>query len=133
MTLPLTDPFSAARLTTSGYYELDGCDPYPYVGAIHISNTWPGHGTSIALIDAPWDTCSVSSSVTQWAYTDYLQFVPDGDNSIAVTLGIVNWSAYGIANELQGLWILGSGSSVSGPTGPVDSDQFPYWAQTIPR
>ena len=117
---------------TAGSDWLDTSDPYPYPAgktSVHTANN--GLATP-ELVDQPWDACWNSPSTDNTTFTDYLQFTPDagpGPN-IFVTLATFTWNYYGKANEVDGVWSLDSSSSVTGPTGPVSSDIFPYWTLT---
>ncbi len=123
---------TVSPISTSGTDELDTSDPYPYEGPAHTAGGGPNYYATPAFEDSPWNACSVSPSVAQFTFTDYLRFRPDGDDqNIFVTLGIITWGYYGKANEASGAWSLDSSSSVTGPTGPADSISFPYWTQVF--
>jgi hypothetical protein len=123
---------TVSPIDTGGIDELDTSDPYANEGPAHTSHSFNGYFATPEFQDSPWNACSISPSVTHITFTDYLQFKPDGDSAnIFVTLGKITWIVDGKANETGGVWSLDSSSSVTGPTGPTDSDEFPFWLETF--
>jgi len=61
------------------------------------------------------------------SFKDYCRFKPDGDDSIFVTLGIINWSCDGECTTGGILTV----NSVTGPLGPDTSDTFPAWQYVL--
>jgi hypothetical protein len=110
--------FSDERLDGSGVYAS---------GGIAYDN---GNFNTAGLNDGPsmiWEdpnTVSISAR-------DFVQFCPDG--GISVTLGIVTWNASATARQYSmfGDWFI-QNPTISGPTGPNASDEFPVWTNTYP-
>jgi hypothetical protein len=119
---------------TSGTDWLDTADPYPYSTPLPTTpSSVPNDPLNYAqpvFVDAPWDTCLNSPSISMSTFTDYLKFMPNGSGNIFVTLGKITWKEYGKANLVNGAWNLDPSSYVVPPSGPVDSDAFPAWTHT---
>ncbi len=57
-------------------------------------------------------------------FVDYVRFQPNGNQSIPVTLGRIFWSCAGYSLVYPDITL---SSSVSGPSGPDNSTEFPEW------
>jgi len=74
----------------------------------------PGRGHMYS----PWGAIRCKAS-----FKDYVMFKPEGNDSVAVPLGIITWSCDGRSPDVGTLDI----NSVTGPNGPNGEDEFPMW------
>jgi hypothetical protein len=111
---------------TGGLIDLD--TQFPYHGA-------PGYSVlanvpfQIELFDGPLisDVSPIAEISDQ--FWDYLVFRPgsrSASTNIYVTLGITEWSWYGLTTYSSGAWSQATGA-VSPPTDPFTSSTFPSW------
>ena len=105
------------------------CDgPEFYSGTNRVYGRLPTVSGSTYLDDGPWSLWAAPNMVGL-SSRDFVRFQPDG--GIFVTLGIVTWETYGIANTLfwpdvDDTWYI-QDQGTSGPSGPDSSDEFPVW------
>ena len=83
----------------------------------------------VPLQDSPGVNCPLSlftHASESLTFVDYLRFIPDGGNSIPVTIQIAAWTASGSASVKGGGWVVDPGGVVLGPYF-VQSFLFPIW------
>ncbi len=116
------DSFSA---TTNVVNWLDNQDPYNPTWKIYKNPNPTGNICLNGLDDAP--SASGYGRVFMYdTFTDYVMFTPGGPDDIYVPLGKLVWSDSGDATY-PSLTI--SPSSVSGPSNPDGSYDWPVWMQ----
>lgn len=105
----------------------DGTEFYSVSSALVFDD---GSSLPLGLDDGPNETWEDPNTVSLSA-RDFVRFCPGGDG-IFVTLGIITWNTKGQATQdsMYGNWLINS-QTVSGPTGPDTSDEFPSWTTTI--
>jgi hypothetical protein len=123
-----------SQVTTSGQFWLDNSDPYFRSGFPIFSPSYfnyiqffdqPSFGLNYIFGTYPENLCSINDS-----FEDYVVFMPNGANSIYVTLGRVFWSWSASTSKSTCLWggtLANPTYQVTGPSSPDDSDEFPTW------
>lgn len=109
--------------TTNGEFWLDNQDPYNNQSTGVIASQ-----AKITYFDSPSFECIYSFVDATDAFKAYIRFIPNGAESIPITLGLVTWGWSGRADEDSGgIWTL-TNSNVVPPT-LVESDEFPVWTK----
>jgi hypothetical protein len=122
------------QVTTDGNYWLDTDNPYHGTNPYFSLNTNPVR--AVSFNDSP-DLPAPGTGFKSYAededdFNQYLQFQPDSENSIPVTIGIFTWGWHGKATKgANGVW----GLDISTDYGPTlnGSDGFPEWERTYTK
>ena len=120
--------------STYGNYWLDGNHEFyelqtPVSLAVYPSNT--EYSSPSAIFDTPGQSLVLYIGSYNGSWQDYVRFTPQGDGSIPITLGRVDWSWAATAIVTAPLTWAVSSDGVNGPARNND-DSFPVWSNVYP-
>lgn len=118
---------------TEGEFWLDAIEQYLGVTGFPLL-TGGGHPADPIRPVLFWDTPSLEAGLfsfydraeVQDDFHTYLRFQPDGDGSIPITIGRIDWGRHGKAEKINGVWSL-TVSNYYGPTTDWSDRTFPKW------
>jgi hypothetical protein len=115
--------YSDAPISSFSDFRCDGSEAY------EEDTVTPGTGHVIlTLQDGPFNIDTLPNRL-QGSFQDYIRFRPDAGNvsdNIFVTLGIVYWNMNAVATGPTTV----SPNETLDPTGPDNSNKFPFWVNT---
>jgi len=111
--------------------ELDNSNPYPNTWVFVLTNSvnpFNGQLNNIIWLDDAPNNGWVSSFHMNASFVDYVMFNPRLSGSIFVPLGKLTWStSFGASSPSTNI----SPNSVTGPTGPDSSSDWPVWTHVF--
>ncbi len=120
--------------STGGSYYLDKAQEYYETNLIQITNIAPNEESNQGsqIYDTPGQTLGTIEADYTGYWKDYVRFTPDGSDSIAVTIGRIDWNWAATALATPHWHITSDPSGVNGPSTNAD-DSFPTWTKSFPN
>jgi hypothetical protein len=119
--------------STGGNYYLDKAQEF-YEDQKDVTVTsWPSNEecpNASRIYDTPGQTLGTLEADYTGHWKDYVRFTPDGNNSIPITLGRIDWDWAATALATPHWHITSDG--VNGPV-QHDDDSFPTWTKSFPN
>ena len=121
--------------STDGDFWLDSSHEY-YSGLIRVnqdSSTWPSNVPSpnpATIDDAPQGNLWAVFGEYEGTWKDYVRFTPDGNGSIPITLGRIDWNWTAWASITFSWYV--TTNTVHGPTLDTSDDSPPQWIHDKP-